>query len=636
MKQFGRTDRGKDLFGNLVIYLVAAIFFYLYAWFVIKPELIYHSFGRMTEFPMFYFNTDFFQKLAMHPGGAIQYPSNLLSQLFFYRWAGALLIAATAFAMGWCFKKAVQLVADRSISILFFFLPAGCVLATFSQYDHVLNVYLAILLALVLANLWWKVDFNNAVARAVVYLAITGLLYYVIGRVYIVFAVSAISKEFFHYRRVSSAIAYLFFMVAVLWFVGVWACGCEVQKIYGFDSDLFFIHLLPRYIKTTGTTRTVLLVLLMACILINTIPAFRKYIPAQTRDDGHGKPKGSPFQVFLDRAAKLRFVGYAVFVILLSWGLYHAQNPGKKRTLEIDYYVYHHQWGNVLRTARNTPLKLYTPFINHNVNKALFYEGRLSDEMFGYPQHKVALLLISENPLNKSLLLTSQIEIFLELGEIGGAERHCYEQMENSGESAWVLKNLATINQVKGHPEIAKVYLNVLARQLTHRSYARDELKKLRESNPELPDERLRKIKARALSQDHINTGFAQERLLLRLLAENKNNRMAFEYLMAHYLLTRQTDKIAAHIHRLDDFGIKQVPKHYEEALVLYMGPKNQRTEFDPKWRPDSHAFRRAHEFFQARNQYRHNEKAGPKALATPFGDSYFYYYTFGVPSWEQ
>ena len=103
LKQFERTNSGKDLWGNLAIYLVAAISFYLYAWFVIKPELVYHSFGRMTEFPMFYFSREFFQKLAMHPGGSIQYLSNFLSQLLFYRWAGALVVAATAFSMGWCF-----------------------------------------------------------------------------------------------------------------------------------------------------------------------------------------------------------------------------------------------------------------------------------------------------------------------------------------------------------------------------------------------------------------------------------------------------------------------------------------------------------------------------------------------------
>ena len=45
-------------------------------------------------------------------------------------------------------------------------------------------------------------------------------------------------------------------------------------------------------------------------------------------------------------------------------------------------------------------------------------------------------------------------------------------------------------------------------------------------------------------------------------------------YMMAYYLLPCQVDKVAAHIHRLENFGFKKLPRYYEEALVIHMGPE--------------------------------------------------------------
>ena len=50
---------------------------------------------------------------------------------------------------------------------------------------------------------------------------------------------------------------------------------------------------------------------------------------------------------------------------------------------------------------------------------------------------------------------------------------------------------------------------------------------------------------------------------------------MAFEFLMAHYLLTGQLDKFVGNIERLNDFPQRfsgtAMPRHYEEAVLLYM-----------------------------------------------------------------
>ena len=60
------------------------------------------------------------------------------------------------------------------------------------------------------------------------------------------------------------------------------------------------------------------------------------------------------------------------------------------------------------------------------------------------------------------------------------------------------------------------------------------------------------------------------ESLLLRLLKRNRHNRMAFEYLMAHYLLTDKLEKLVANLYRFGDFDYPQLPRHCQEALIIY------------------------------------------------------------------
>ncbi|RKY09696.1 MAG: hypothetical protein DRP66_01520 [Planctomycetota bacterium] len=58
--------------------------------------------------------------------------------------------------------------------------------------------------------------------------------------------------------------------------------------------------------------------------------------------------------------------------------------------------------------------------------------------------------------------------------------------------------------------------------------------------------------------------------MLLDLLEANPNNPMVPEYLMVVYLLAHNLDKLAANLHRLDDVGYDHIPRHWEEAILVY------------------------------------------------------------------
>ena len=105
---------------------------------------------------------------------------------------------------------------------------------------------------------------------------------------------------------------------------------------------------------------------------------------------------------------------------------------------------------------------------------------------------------------------------------------------------------------------------------------------------------------------------------------------MAFEYLMAYYLLTRRIDKMVANLHRLDDFDQARLPRHCEEAIVIHLEDTGS-PAIDlggRQIRPET--WRRSGEFVQAVGRFQGNPSAAFTALHHDFGDSYFFFYVFG------
>ena len=132
------------------------------------------------------------------------------------------------------------------------------------------------------------------------------------------------------------------------------------------------------------------------------------------------------------------------------------------------------------------------------------------------------------------------------------------------------------------------------------------------------------------VTRDSIRDVASLERMLQGLLEQEPHNRMAFEYLMAHYLLTRQLDKLVANLHRLDDFDYPRIPRHFEEGLVIYLATTGSE-DFDlgqREIRPET--WRRFGQFMRIQQQAAGNVSAAFAALYPEFGDSYFFCFVFG------
>ena len=107
---------------------------------------------------------------------------------------------------------------------------------------------------------------------------------------------------------------------------------------------------------------------------------------------------------------------------------------------------------------------------------------------------------------------------------------------------------------------------------------------------------------------------------------------MAFEYLMAHYLLTGKLEKFVENIIRLDDFGYKRIPRHYEEAILLYRGNTGKQVDLHNR-KISTESIARYNKFGSLYQQFGNNKPGLQKAmLSEGLNNSYFYYGLFFSP----
>jgi len=147
-------------------------------------------------------------------------------------------------------------------------------------------------------------------------------------------------------------------------------------------------------------------------------------------------------------------------------------------------------------------------------------------------------------------------------------------------------------------------------------------------------NEEVRRLRASRMATDFCEPVRSVEEDLLALLEVNPRNRMAFEYLMAVYLLDGRLDRVAENIHRLDDLGYEGLPRHYAEALAMYVA-HGHRLRL-PETRPIGHdTFQQLGRIIRQLNAAAEAGRSRREALMSlenEFGDTYFFYCCVRLP----
>jgi len=311
-------------------------------------------------------------------------------------------------------------------------------------------------------------------------------------------------------------------------------------------------------------------------------------------------------------------------------GLYLDRDELRKPYVLSNYYACEKRWDDVLALGPRLPKGRINVFVNHDILRALYHTGRLPYDMFTFPLNPHALLLTHEQR-QSDLALYKLSEAFLELGHANMAQKLASELLATKDHLGVALETLGQVSLVKGQPDTARVYLNALKRDPIRHGVAESWLNDL---NGDLSPDRAARIERlrSCMPDDPLAVAGPEglERTLAGLLEQNPGNRMAFEYLMACYLLTGKVDKIVENLHRLDELGYRATPTLYEEAVLIHYGAQRQKPDLGRiRIRPET--IQRYQRFVQIRGSMQpQSQQATFNLLIREFGTSYFFYFAFG------
>jgi len=621
---------------NLIFLASAAV----YLWLAVNARLIYQSFGTLLpDAPVFVTGWAFLKNALGAPGGLAMYLTGFLSQGYYHSWLGAAIIVLCALVL--CeLSRHHLLAADsaRAAGVLSS-LPAIAIILICGRYKHALPACLVVSLGLLCSLIFRKLSLRRSAIRALAYCGMTALVFWWAGAGgVLVFALVTVIGEGF--IRKDWKLAVLAVPVSIAIILGA------ARYLFLIPSQQALLTLTPVSETITGGMKTFSLVLtfilygfvpLSVLLLFLSKVAFSrgtpgpKKRPKPTKQQQKKKKKG--YRAVAKRRLSLPLIGSAVATVLpiavTAAGLYFSHDPiGRAFVLTHDYSV-EGRWDEILQFNRRLPKGASHPYLNHDVIRALYHTNRLPHDMFQFPMLSHGLFLTHEKRVSY-LAQLKLCDMFLELGQVNAAEKLASEILVGKN-SPMAIEKLAWINIIKGQGQTARIYLNALKKDLVHRKTAETLLDALDNGFTSEQSGYIDRIRSCMFQEGDPGTGSDPiEKVLTRLLERNPRNRMAFEYLMACYLLAGQVDKVAANTKRLNELGYPSLPIPYEEAVLIHLsrqgyggdlrafGIRRETVERYAK-------FVRLKKALQVQNR---RELLGQ--LIVEFGTSYFFFFTFG------
>ena len=575
--------------------------FFFYVWLCLAPSLIYQA-----QEPAFFWGSRFFARFTQYPGGLTEYLAALLSQLFHFSWAGALLLTAGAGLVclaGWDFLKAVGGRRVRFLALI----PAIFLLAMRSYYPYPLAPDLGLLAALLFLVIYVRLAARLNPWQRLLFFTLLGLpLYYLVAGPFLLFALLCGIYELLSRKALLPGAFCLLAGLAFPYLLGELYFGSMPGHAYG--RLLPFIDQTPARMASIGLYLFYLLAALWTGLSTRFLPAFRGR-----------KEEGSRW-----------IVQTAGLLLVAAVSAFTSFDANSKAQFRIDYCASQRDWQQLLEEASD--LQGYNRLTVYHVMQALCHTGRIGDEMLAYPYAPDAPIFSPSSEATPHLKTLSSL--LLELGEVNLAEHLASEALAILGEQPSTLKRLALINVLKGRPEAARVFLGLLEKNPLHKGWA-EQYQRALDADPQLrDDEEIARIRSVMVDQEYAGY-FDAEAILLHCLQKNSRNRLAFELLMAHYLQTGRLEKLAGHLAHLDDVGIAGIPRLYEEAALLYVAQVRKQRGITPelplgKGRSiNQQTLERFAAFGELFARHQGNRTVARRLLAQEHEDTYWFYYLF-------
>jgi len=325
---------------------------------------------------------------------------------------------------------------------------------------------------------------------------------------------------------------------------------------------------------------------LCALLVADRAAQRRRATPAELRP-GDVHPGSSRSNV---PGARLRWMAatvlFAAGAALAGWT---AARPQVRTVLALHASADGEQWDEVLRLAGRVGPEWYSQYVVHDVNMALYHVGRMPYDMFAYRQFASPVVVATHPGPNAlpfldldALALRKLGDFHFHLGRLNDAEYYAHESFVRRP-TAECLRLLARIALAKDEVEQARAFLSVLRDDGVHGAWAEDWLGRLRGAAGVPLDAEIASARLLRLAEEdvHLTAKFvanpiiagrtvSTRKQIASALRQNPRHRMAFEFLMAGYLIDANVAEVVGLLPMAANFSYPAIPPLYEEAAMIH------------------------------------------------------------------
>ncbi|MBU6398796.1 MAG: hypothetical protein KGS61_00625 [Verrucomicrobia bacterium] len=578
----------------------------------VEPVLRYHH--AVTPF---FWDTQSFRQCWAAPGGLLRYAADFIAQLNWNNWIGAGLTLALLGAT-WVVGRRLLLYLIGSDGVT----PLVAVFALTAGYGRYAwpaeEIALGLLLASGAVLGWFALPGRALWARVVSFWVLATAFFWVAGpEPFVLLVLLAVGGEAGIRRRFASAAG----------------CGLALLLMPAWMACAPAFDPLQTLHRSQGSGSLALgmaaYLVLPVGLMLSALLRRGRWCPEATGPDRRGAVSE---RSSVGRMPWLRWSSWVLVSgggVALVWASWDTQ---LEMSIQVDRFACQREWGQALLAA--TRLRQFSETANLQITRALFRVGRLPEDFLKFPQQRDRDLLPDYR--YGMGMCRAEAQTLLELGQVNLAAHFAHEALEFDGPRPETLELLARIYILKDQPAAARVFLNRLRLMPFHRAEADARLRALAADPKTAEDPELAMLRTRLPHTDDPSPRLPTRVVLEQALAANRQNRMAFEYLMADCLLEAQLDLLTREIPRLADFSYPAIPTLYEQALI-----------FDQVLRwvnrlPDSQILARVrtnirqatldeyHRFAAVLESYHQDRAAARGALAAQFGNTWWYYVLYG------
>jgi hypothetical protein len=549
------------------------------------------------QYQMFLFSTDYFLQFFAKPGGISDYIGNFFTQFYFYSWVGAVILAILLVLL----QRAVWFISRKLGAKSAFFpltvIPSLLYWGLLCDENYLLGGLVVMLIVSGFLAVYTLI--GSVTVRMICVLVFVPLLYWIAGGAFVLLPLFALVFEAWK-RNLKFGQLALFAVVSVAFAYAIpMLCKSEFLQY-----PLRQVWIGTNYFRFPVNLPISVGVIALSLLVIPFLLHFLSSIVG---------------------AANSKIIITAQLAVIVFGGYFlinHSADMSKEEVMAYDFNCRMRKWDRVIAMAeKKMPT---TPLSVTCLNLALAKEDLLGERMFNYFQNGVGGLM--PDFVRDYTIPMIAGEVYYHLGFINTAQRFAFEAMEalpDYQKSSRAVMRLAETNIINGNYEVAGKYLRMLQKTFYYRGWATNALYTMKDEKLIAQHPEWGWLRQCRTQEDFLFSEGEKDMMLGVLFKQNRVNRMAFEYLMAYSLLTKDLKHFLQYFPLSESLKYNVIPKSYQEALYYAWATTNNDVTKDIPFPVSNATKQRFHAFQKLPGQM--NSASTPNE----FSDTYWYYLYF-------